>query len=85
MFGELTTDEVEGYPSIRAGFRKIIIESLNQAIANHPHVLREIEDHLETLGKFHKSSKPPEITASRTPTPPGATSARKPMIGASTK
>ncbi|MEM9304178.1 MAG: hypothetical protein AAGE01_18835 [Pseudomonadota bacterium] len=58
----LTTDEVEGYPSIRAGFRKIIIDSLNQAISNHPHVLREIEDHLETLGKSNRSSKPPEIS-----------------------
>jgi hypothetical protein len=58
----LTTDEVEGYPAIRAGFREIIIDSLQQAIANHPHVLREIEDHLDSLGRKNRSARPPELS-----------------------
>lgn len=53
----LTSEDVDGYANIRSGFRQIIIDSLEQAIENHPHVLREIEAHLDALAR--RSRRPP--------------------------
>ncbi|MDX1570186.1 MAG: hypothetical protein R3200_06845 [Xanthomonadales bacterium] len=49
----LTNEEIDGYPQIRAGFRRIIIDSLNYAIENHPSVIDEIDRTLtDVRGKY---------------------------------
>lgn len=51
----LTSEEVDGYPQIRAGFRRIIIDSLNQAIENHPAVIDEIDRTLTDVRGKHRA------------------------------
>ena len=51
----LTPHEVDGHTAIQSGFRRIIMESLDQAIADHPVVMQTIQDELVRLrGKAHR-------------------------------
>jgi len=47
----LAPDDIAGYSEIQAGFRRIIIESLETAIASHPRVLERIEKTLARVGR----------------------------------
>jgi hypothetical protein len=47
----LAPDTIEGYAEIRAGFRKIIVESLSITIENHPRVMEQIERKLAQVSK----------------------------------
>lgn len=42
----LAPADIDGYESIRAGFREAILSSLNRAINNHPELLRRIQQAL---------------------------------------
>ena len=45
----LTTPGIEGYREIQAGFRTIIAETMDQAMENHPDVMKQIRDHQQAL------------------------------------
>jgi len=42
----LAPSNIEGYSTIRAGFRQIIVQTLTVAIDNHPRVMKQIEKKL---------------------------------------
>jgi hypothetical protein len=47
----LAPDDIQGYAEIQSGFRRIIVDSLDKAIANHPRVLEQIERALARVGR----------------------------------
>jgi len=47
----LAPSNIEGYAKISAGFHKIIVQTLTDAIENHPRVMAQIEKKLADVGR----------------------------------
>ena len=47
----LAPSNIEGYSEIRAGFRKIIVQTLTVTIENHPRVMEQIEKKLAKVSR----------------------------------